>query len=449
MIASLQAAIPQSGVVSFPKNIFLVEEIKALVDQEITQTNIVKRFKPRLYRYVDFIFPVLFALSSSLSIEQACKELNDFFISYAVQPRNIELKPFTDGVRKRRLIPHQTKVDKFLRRFTEKEAQQFFGNLLAQINEVIRKQTIKSSKVKFIADNTKYPYYGGSRKDTEIGSTKLPGTKLCRMFQGHSIFGCRLHLYTYFSIIKKNVYRCKDIFSQVNWLRWLGYRISHAIVDREFYRASLIWDFKKLFLPVTMPCKKYDKVKNEMKDFIRKKRDVVEDYLFTQSSNQYPNQSSAQVHLALIGHDNQTAHELRDKYYSTKITMDGIVKEMAGFFTTFTPWKNLKAFCRFLVRIYKERWNIETGFRCLNSTHISFRNRSPVKQLTQIYMKAIIYNNWQFWRKIALKKCTSYSEAAQNLFLRQYSQSIKESYASIIEDRIEFALKYKKEVYFK
>jgi hypothetical protein len=449
MISSLQATIPQSGVVSFPKNIFLVEEIKALVDAEITQTNIVKRFKPRLYRYVDFIFPVLYALVSSLSIEQACEELNDYFIAQTKLVRNLEMKVFEDGVRKRRLIPHQTKVDQFLRRFTENEAQQFFGNLIARINEVIRKQAIKTTKVKFIADNTKYPYYGASRTNTEIGSTKLPGTKFCRMFQGHSIFGCRLHLFTYFNIIKKDVYRCIDILSQINWLRWLGYHISHAIVDREFYRASLIRDFKKLFVPVTMPCKKYDKVKNEMKEFIRKKRDVVDKYLFTQSSNQYPNQSSAQVLLALVGHDNQSAHELRDKYYSTKITMDGIIKEMAGFFTTLVPWKNLKAFCRFLVQIYKERWNIETGFRCLNSTHISFRSRDPVKQLTQIYMKAIIYNNWQFWRKVTLKKCTSYSEAAQNQFLRHYSNAIKHSYESIIEDRINFALKHKKEVYFK
>lgn len=449
MISSLRAAIPTSGVSPIPKDIFLLEEIKSLVEDLIAQTDIAKRFKPRLYNYVDFIFPVIYALSTSLSIEQACKELNNFFISHLKQLYDLEPITFIDGIRKRRLVPHQTKVDLFLNRLYEKEVQFIFGNLLNRINEVIRKREIFGTKVKFIADNTKYPYYGDKRTITEIGATGLQGTRFCRMFQGHSIYGCGLHLFTHFNIIRKGDYRSKEIPVEVSWLKWLGYNISYALVDREFYRVTLIRALRKIGVPIIVPAKKFMRVKKEMRNFIRKKRDLIENYLFSQSSKQYPNQSSVKVFLVFIGHKNKTADEVRNRYYKNNKPMDKCISEMAGFFTTIRPWNNVRAFIRFLTRTYKQRWNIETGFRELNKTHYSFRNRESVKQLTQIYLKALIYNNWQFWRKRTLKESISFSDGAQQLFLRKLSHAVIETYWTIIEDRINYALKNKKMVNFK
>ena len=446
MISSLRAATPQSGVSSNPNYIFLLDEIKLLVPGLIEKTGIAKRFKPRLYNYVDFILPVLYTLSTTLSLEQACEELNNLFTERVEQTYGVKPKVFSDGVRKRRFIPHQTKVDQFLRRFTEKEVQFVFGNLITTINERIRRLEINSSKVKFIADNTKYPYYGNCRTDTEIKHPKLPGTKVCRMFQGHSVYGCKLHLFTQFNIIRKDIYRAKEIPASVSWLKFSGYKISYSLVDREFYRVTLIRELRKLLIPVIMPSKKYPKVIHEMVNFIRFKRKLVDIYLFTQNNNQYPKQKSINVYLPLIGHNNQTAEEIREKYYSTKLKMDEIVKEMAGFFTTLAPWKNVRAYIRFLVRTYKQRWNIETAFRCLNSTHYSFRNRESVKSLAQIYMKALIYNNWQFWRKHMLKECKSYSAGTQQLFLKRLSDVIVEYYEDILYERVRKVLKQNKEV---
>jgi len=449
MLASLCAAIPKSGISPLPKYIFLLRDFKSLVEAELRNTEIAKRFKPRLYSYVDFIIPILYALTSNLSLEQACQELNNFFIETVKREFNLEPKVFNDGIRKRRLVPHQTKVDEFLRRFSEKEVQQVFGNILAQINEYIRKEEIKTSKVKFIADNTKYPYYGSMKTNTEIGSTKLPGTKYCRMIQGHSIYGAKLHLFTYFGTIRKGTYRAAPIFGELNWLRWLGYKISYALVDREFYRVGLVRVFKRMQIPFLMPSKKFQHIRDEMKEFIRNKRDLVDNYLFTQGSNQYPNQMSARISLAFVGHGNNSADDVKEKYYSSTMSLDKAVDELAGFFTTIKLWTNLKSFCRFLSRLYKLRWNIETGFRCLNSMHENFRNRSSEKQLAQIYVKALIYNNWQFWRKRVLKDSVSFSEGSESLFLRRYSESLVMLYRDIIYDRLKMVLKNKKEVYFK
>ena len=246
MNASLRDAIPISGISPLPDYIFLLNDFKALVQSEIQKTDIVKRFKPRLYSYVDFIIPIIYALVSSISIEQACQELNNIFTGIMKKEHGLEMREFSDGVRKRRLVPHQTSVDKFLRLFTENEAQQVFGNILAGLNDVIKKDEIKNSKVKFIADNTKYPYYGSIGDNTVIGAKGLPGTGNCRMFQGHSVYGAGVHLFTYFGIIKKGKYRPSPIYREISWLRWLGYKISYALIDREFYRVRLVHAFKKL-----------------------------------------------------------------------------------------------------------------------------------------------------------------------------------------------------------
>ena len=448
MIESICSTIRRSRVPPIPKDIFVLGKIKALVSGEFKKLRIARTFKPKLYDIAEYVYPVLYALSSSLSIHQACEELNDHFSALAERMTGCSIKRYADGVRRRRMIPHQTSVDRFLNRMGERDAQQFFRNILAAVNSKIRNKEISTSGVKFLADNTKYPYYGAMKTDTEIGAQGLPGTRRCRMFQGHSVYGCGLHLFTQFNVIKKGQYRAAPIFESVQWLRWQGFQLSYALVDREFYRASLIRDLKRLRLPVIIPVKKFRRVRLEMKEFLRKHRPLVDQYLFTQSSNQYPKQRSAMVNLVFIGRSGESAHGVRDRYYTNKILINDMIKQMAGFFTTLKPWKNVKSFARFLTRTYKQRWNIETGFRELNSTHPPFRNRKPAKQCSQMYLKAIIYNNWQLWRKRELRNAVSFSDGGKVLYLRLYNAAVKNLIDGHIDEKLKMVLKDKKEVYF-
>ena len=92
-------------------------------------------------------------MTGHISVHQACEELNKLAIERVERTFNLNIKTYADGKRKRRLVPHQTSVNKFLSHFTEKTAKDFFGALLTEVNEIIRKIVFKRNPVRFIADN--------------------------------------------------------------------------------------------------------------------------------------------------------------------------------------------------------------------------------------------------------------------------------------------------------
>ena len=81
---------------------------------------------------------------------------------------------FADGKRMRRFVPHQTSIDAFFRKLKKEEVNTIFGNVLTEMIRHVKKKVFHSSSVRFIADNSKYPYYGDERTIYEIGADKLP-----------------------------------------------------------------------------------------------------------------------------------------------------------------------------------------------------------------------------------------------------------------------------------
>jgi len=448
MISTNNPAISTSQIKAFPKDIFLLDDFKDLVSRQFEFIKPRFPFRPKLYAPVDYIIPVLYSMTAHISIHHACEELNELAITAAEETFNSNIKVYADGKRKRRLVPHQTSVNKFLAHFTEKTTKEFFGTLLTELNERIRKRVFKRNPVRFIADNTKYPYYGKEKTDTEIKIPKLPGTSYGRMFQGHSIQASGIHLFVEFNEIRKGMYRSAPVVPSIEWLKFLGYEISYALLDREFYRATLCLDLKRTDTPFVMPSKKFAKIIKEIRDYLYFNRDLVDDYLFSQSANQYPNQSSVTLHLAFIGDHGYTADELRLKYHTGQLYYKDFIGRMKGFFSTISVWASEKRYCGHLIRCYKIRWNIETGFSKLNSIHESYRYRHSEQQLIGLYIRSLIYNNWQLWRKYVLETSTTSSDGALNLYIRKYNSFISNLLLDHVLSRLKSCNSRKKEVYF-
>lgn len=125
--------------------------------------------------------------------------------------KNRKPQKFTDNLRERRYIPHQTEIDKYFRRLIEKEVKILFGSILDRINEYIYRYIAKDRSWTIIADNTKYPYYGTIDSNKHMRAPYLPGTKYAWFFQGIFVISKDIHLFTDFHSLTKGVYRCKDI----------------------------------------------------------------------------------------------------------------------------------------------------------------------------------------------------------------------------------------------
>ena len=448
MISLRVRAIPQSTSRPFPKEIFLLGEFKALLNGLVRQLGIATRFKPRLYTYADFVMVKLYALAKGVSIHTAAETLNRFCILHFRNKIHLTPKEYCDNIRHRRLVPHQTDVDKFFRRLSEREVQNLFGNLNMALCRKIMQFLKHGQTWRFLVDNTTYPYYGAKTPPFDIGTIRHQGTRVCRMFQGHSLHGCDITLFYDFYLLRKGQYRSKSIPHSISWLKWNSIKVSYALMDREFYRAALIKQLKMSHIPVIIPAKKYPRVMRVLKAYLLRQGPMVSPYSFSQTPRGNPWPRMVQVHLVVVGHNDQGAWKIREAFWNRTLTFDEALRQLAVFFTTTEPWQNHRRWSKWLTRTYKKRWNQETGFRMLNAIHPNFRNRYPNVQLAQLHLRGMIYNCWQVYRKQGLKFKWKYHEVTLDSYKMRLSGMIEEEMVQNVMYNLKYLQKRKRRLYF-
>ncbi len=82
----------------------------------------------------------------------------------------------------------------------------------------------------------------------------------------------------------------------------------------------------------------------------------------------------------------------RKMFMPLKLKSDIISEGDMGKESTLRQWKNEKAYARYLVRSYKQRWDVETGFRELNGFHPYFRCRIDVQKWADLFMRGWTYD---------------------------------------------------------
>jgi len=383
--------------------LILGEEFKSLVNGLVMKTELPKRFRPRLYEYSDYIIPKIFRDSTDMDMHHAANELNESAWDAYQQVHHMERPAFRDGRRRRRLVPHQTEIDKFYRHLSESEVKMIFGGILDYLVQKIMKEVCAWRNWVAIVDNTKKPFYGKRDPLKHMGSHNLPGTNVAWFFQGISIQSEQIHLFIDFHSLTKGIYRALHVDTSVAWAKWLGLDISEMLMDREFYRAGLVSDLANIGIPSLLPTKKYPWVRHHMSQYLLGKGDFVVGNIFAQTAKLYPYQQMAFVRMVIIGSDNATAWEIRERFRKGVLSYHEAMKELHGFFTNMRPWKNKKSWARYLVRTYKRRWNIETGIRTLNDVHKTCRERIFTAKLADLYIRGFIYDNWQAWRLIQIR----------------------------------------------
>lgn len=394
----ISCPFPQTGSDSFLKDLLVLEDFKCVVNKLFEQTDYVKHHRFYIHEPYKYVFVKLYSLISEISIHQASQALNDTLKGMQPSDSLFTLKMYSDKKRQRRLVPHQTEIDRLFRCLSEKDVQMIFGGLLNFIvYKILSDQCPRRSWLSMV-DNTKYPYYGKIDPLKHIGSNHLPGTHHAWMFQGLSVQSQDMHLYTFFNSLTLGIYRALQVPNGIDLQQALGLSLSGMVFDREFYRATLVSELHHRKIAVLFPTKKYPWVKHHMTQYLKGIGSMVVGNLFAQSSQQYPYQSVAFVRLVIIGKDNQGAWEVREKYRQGVYTYHQAMLQLRGFFTSYKPWQNDKAWARFLVREYKRRWNIESGFAVLNRIHESGRERIYTAKLVNLYCRGVLYDWWQSWR---------------------------------------------------
>ena len=215
-----------------------------------------KRRRNSKYELEDFLRVFFFAEISGRSIKNSSESLNEYLLSKQKGRRKI----FTDG-RKKRLIPHQTDINKALRNIGMKKARAVLRECLhTQLKDALELNLI-SKKVNVLIDFTEHPYYG-KRTDKMIkGTNRQKGTRKMRHYLGFSILSKENHIFAGLEQVASGESKVPIILNFLDNLLTTGFKLNYVLMDREFYRTGLLASIKKMGGNVLIPAKAYKKIK--------------------------------------------------------------------------------------------------------------------------------------------------------------------------------------------
>ncbi|MBA7689778.1 hypothetical protein ES703_98289 [subsurface metagenome] len=235
-----------------------------------------KKAKNARYEKEDFLKVFFFSEIIGRSIHDTSEMLNEYFLSKKRGRR----KMFADG-RNKRLIPHQTEVNKFLRQIGLKRARNILREcLFHQLKEALDLNVI-SQKVNVLIDFTEHPYYG-KRDDKMInGTNRQKGTKKIRHYLAFSILSLRTHLFVGLEQVARGQSKIPLIIKFLDNLLSIGFELKYVIMDREFYRAALIDEIKRRGGNVLIPAKSYKAIKQIIEQYLKGTGNRVRKYVFS------------------------------------------------------------------------------------------------------------------------------------------------------------------------
>lgn len=420
----------------FP-NSFLNSGIKSLLSDEYMLTffkkfctaitsRIWKYKKPRNWKYTDVDFLKVFFFSEIIgrSIYDTSEMLNEYLLSHKKGKRKI----FTDG-RKRRMIPHQTEVNKYLRKIGLQRACNILRECLDfQLLETLDRNLI-SQKINVLIDFTEHPYYG-KRDDKMIkGTTQQKGTAKMRHYLGFSILSRETHLYAGLEHVAVGQSKIPIIIQFLDHLLNLGFQLNYVLMDREFYRAELLDEIKGMGGNVLIPAKAYKKVKTIIENYLNGEGGRVKKYTFS-SATEARCRFFQHVNLIIKAKRGFTLRGIKKDYKSGRIPLKNARTRIYTIMTTEKPKGKKSSWASRTSQFYKRRWLIETGFSDLNRINRRWKSNHDNVRYLDMLARILLYNSWKINRKL-IKTSSTKAGKIKEWTLVQNQDYLKQTFLTL------------------
>ena len=418
------------GFKSLLSNEYMLSFFKNFCDAIISRMWRFKRAKNSRYDDSDFLKVFFFSEIIGRSIHDTSEILNAYYLSHKKGRRKI----FADG-RKKRLIPHQTEVNKFLRNISIKTARNILREVLdKQLQEALQKGLI-SNKVNILIDFTEHPYYG-KRDDRMIkGTNRQKGTLKMRHYLGFSILSRETHLYAGLEHVATGQSKIPIIIKFLDHLLELGFELKYVLMDREFYRAELLDEIKGMGGDTLIPAKQYKRIKQLITDYLEGKKNRVMKYTFS-SAVEAKCRFFAYVYLIIKAKRGFSLQGVKRDYKSGKITLKDAHHRVFIIMTTEKPKGKISSWASRTSLFYRRRWLIETGFSDLNRINRRWKSNHDGLRYLDMLARMLLYNSWKMNKKHIqnhqkrIKKSSSWTlnqnqDRLREAFLSQEKKSLE------------------------
>jgi len=353
-----------------------------------------KRARNSRYEDSDFLRVFFFSEIIGRSIHDTSEQLNAYYLSKKRGRRKI----FTDG-RKKRSVPHQTEVNRYLRKIGLRRTRKILRRCLDfQLKEALN-QGIISRKVNILIDFTEHPYYGKRTDNLIKGTNRAKGTLKMRHYLGFSILSRETHLYAGLEQVAKGRSKIPIILNFLDHLLELGLKLKYVLMDREFYRAELIDRIKRKGGHVLIPAKSYKKVKQIITDYLDGKSGRVRKYRFstTQGAKRRHWQD---VNLIIKAKRGYSLQGVKRDYKKGIITLKDAHHRVFSIMTTEKPKGKESSWASRTSLFYRRRWLIETGFSDLNRINRRWKSNHDNVRLLDMLARMLLYNSWKMNKKL-------------------------------------------------
>ena len=387
-------SIKTFGKESLLSNHYMLSFFKKFCEEVTSRTWRFKKSKNSRYKEEDFLKVFFFSEILGRSIHYCSELLNDYFLS----KKRGRPKIFADG-RRKRAIPHQTEVNKYLRMIGFRKAQKILTNCLdGQLLDALRQGFI-SERVNVIIDFTEHAYYGWREDNLIKGTNRQKGTKKMRHYLGFSILSRETHLYAGLYQIASGQSKIPIILNFLEHLLDLGFKLKKVLMDREFYRAELLDKIKGMGGEVIIPAKKYKKIKQYLVDYLKGTHGRVRKYTFS-SATAAKCQFSRHVYVIIKAKNQFTLQGVKRDYRTGRISLDDAKKRLFLIMTTEKPRGKTSSWASRITLFYRKRWLIETGFADLNRINHRWKSNHDNVRYLDMLARMLLYNSWKMNRKL-------------------------------------------------
>ena len=414
----------KSGLESLLSNHNMLTFFKKFCDAIISRMWKFKRAKNSRYKDSDFLRVFFFSEIIGRSIYDTSELLNVYYLSH----KKGRQKMFTDG-RRRRLIPHQTEINKYLRQISLRKARNILRECLdEQLKEALNLNLI-SKKVNVLIDFTEHPYYG-KREDKMIkGTNRQKGTLKMRHYLGFSLLSREVHLYAGLEQVAAGQSKIPIIINFLDHLLELGFELNYVLMDREFYRAELLDEIKGMGGNTLIPAKQYKKVKQFITDYLEGKKNRVMKYTFS-SAVEAKCRFFIHVYLIIKAKRGFSLQGVKRDYKGGRITLKEAHHRIFTIMTTEKPKGKTSSWASRTSLFYRRRWLIETGFSDLNRINRRWRSNHDGLRYLDMLARMLLYNSWKMNKK-GIQKRGKIKGSKKTWTLNQNQDYLKKAFLSM------------------
>jgi hypothetical protein len=343
-------------------------------------------------------------------LNNSCKEKSYSFHAF-------HTKVFSNG-KERRYFPDQSALSRHLMDVAAAGKTEEFWNIVHLAHFLLlRKLDLVKDNLKMIADvhdepckkDKSDPYCFGQKEGKTVHKTLV-----------FSVISGELHQVFAQYKLKKGMKRLLLFEAVMNRLMSNGFKVTYALVDREFYRKDLFQAFIRWKVTVITPGRKCKQTEQLMEDYLLGKCER-----FGRGSMKLPYVRKKGIpllefDLLLAAKRKYKLDQVKRDFDSKKLSITDAKKRIFPLVVLrvgsrgITKIKGNESYIR---QLYRQRWFIEIAFREMNRLGISSHLRGRDSRLGILGAKALIYNIWQVQRLLATRADPTAEPLELNEFL--------------------------------